>query len=262
MDARGANWLTQVQHLAAARRALELQDSAAALQEIDAALALGGNFAAAESLRRQILAGQTTRTEAQPHNRQPRPMRWMLPVATAVLIAGMALALHGALGIGRRASPPPAAAATVEERAPAPMKVFLARSPAQPAAAVGTPWISPRLTRLDVRPNWRAAAIRVADAALLRDLQEGVSQLWVGKVNANTDAIFLGEADEDDWTALTRSLKPRGVVWRISPSRQVAVDAARADGPAAAGFVRVKRLRYSEGFVAEQFTRQRVRIQK
>ncbi len=97
--------------------------------------------------------------------------------------------------------------------------------------------------------------MHVEDAALLKDLGEGISELWVGKLPANVDAIFVGgSVDDIEWPKLRASIKPTGVVWRIYSSRgAAATDTTAAGRAAAAGFARVKRVRYSPDYVAEQF---------
>ncbi|HUK34924.1 MAG TPA: hypothetical protein VLV86_13465 [Vicinamibacterales bacterium] len=120
-------------------------------------------------------------------------------------------------------------------------------------------WVSRRLTQLNVRPRWRASALHVEDAALLRDLSEGISELWVGKLSGNEDAIFVGgRVDGNDWRKLHASIKPTGVVWRIYPHRSTQIaDASLATAAAAAGFVQGTRIRYSSDYIAEQFTPRR-----
>jgi len=116
-----------------------------------------------------------------------------------------------------------------------------------------TEWISHRLTHLRVQPHWRAAALRVDDAALLRDLGEGISELWVGKLTGNEDAIFIGgSVDGNDWRNVRASLNPRGVVWLVYRRRSAPRDDVGATA-VAAGFERGPSVRYSDDYVAEQF---------
>jgi len=97
--------------------------------------------------------------------------------------------------------------------------------------------------------------MRVDDAALLRDLGEGISELWVGKLTGNEDAIFIGGSlDATDWAKLRASLKPTGVVWRIYPHRSAPLADASLVTAVAAGFTRNRQVRYSSDYVAEQFT--------
>ncbi len=164
------------------------------------------------------------------------------------------------LPVGAQSTPTPPAAkpATVATAASPPEKQHAEpQAPVDPAAVPersGVEWASPRLARLSVRPRWRASAMHVEDAALLKDLGEGISELWVGKLTGNEDAIFIGGAmEQDDWVKLRSSLKPTGVIWRIYSSRLTAADAASATTAAAAGFARLKKVRYSTDYVAEQF---------
>jgi hypothetical protein len=141
------------------------------------------------------------------------------------------------------------------------MAAFVAETPAE----ISTPnnvaaWTSPRLAQLEVRPQWRASAIQVEDSALLRDLEEGVSELWIGKLTRNRDAIFVGASAEDKWDTLASFLKPNGIVWLIYPNRPgVAKRDAVAAAAAAAGFAATKRLHYSAGYTAEKFISRRSR---
>jgi hypothetical protein len=120
-----------------------------------------------------------------------------MTIATLVVIVGSAALVgmmwrrsrHVALQRIEASPPTPAAKADAEYRTVSPpatvartmMTVFVAEAPAD----ITTPksvaaWTSPRLAQLDVRPRWRASAIHVEDSALLRDLEEGVSELWIG----------------------------------------------------------------------------------
>lgn len=129
--------------------------------------------------------------------------------------------------------------------------------PTRPARAATdaevTEWISHRLTHLRVRPHWHAAALRVDDAALIQDLSEAISELWVGKLTGNEDAIFIGGSiDGNDWRKVRASINPKGVVWLVYRRRS----APRVDVGAtavAAGFERGPSVRYSDDYVAEQF---------
>jgi hypothetical protein len=159
------------------------------------------------------------------------------------------------------ASNPAPQATTQELSAKAPSAdaakpAFVAPSPRPVAAAAAlrvepTEWVSPRLTHLNVQPRWRASAMYVEDTALLRDL-EGISELWVGKLRGNEDAIFVGgTVDAAGWKKLRASIKPTGVVWRIYPNRSV--PSANASSATPEGFVRGTRVRYSPDYVADQF---------
>jgi hypothetical protein len=128
-------------------------------------------------------------------------------------------------------------------------------APAASSQVESTEWTSPRLARLNVRPRWRASAMHVDDAALLRDLGQGISELWVGRLTGNEDAIFVGGSlDESDWAKLRASIKPTGVVWRIYSHRSAPLGATLTNAAFAAGFTRGREVRYSSDFVAEQYT--------
>lgn len=197
-------------------------------------------------------------------------------MATFVLIVGSAAlgglmwrAPHAALERIEAWPSMPAAKANAEHRTPSPpasiartiMTVFVAEAPADIATPKSVAaWSSSRLAQLDVRPRWRASAIHVEDSALLRDLEEGVSELWIGKLTTDRDVIFVGAADEDKWDTLASFLKPNGVVWLIYSNRLSAADgAAIATAATAAGFAPIKRLRYSAGYTAEKFVPRRSR---
>jgi hypothetical protein len=119
-------------------------------------------------------------------------------------------------------------------------------------------WVSHRLTHLRVRPRWRAAVLGVADTALIEDLSEAISELRVGKLSGNEDAIFIGgNIDENDWRKLRASINSTGVVWRIYPQQSPKGGADVAANAAAAGFELGPKVRYSADYVAEQFTLRR-----
>jgi hypothetical protein len=260
-----------------------------ALTEVEAAVAIDAGFVAAQSLRDEIVARmggvgvaaldpvagtQSRHVGAQPSLDRAPATATRVVMAMLVLAVGSA-ALEGVMWLSRHqalerieAWPATRAAKTnAEHRAPSPPEpvtrtittVFVAKAPAETTTPKSvTAWTSPRLAQLDVRPHWRASAIHVEDAALLRDLQEGVSELWIGKLTRDRDAIFVGAADEDKWDTLASFLKPDGTVWLIYPNRLSAAEgAAVAKAATAAGFAAIKRLRYSAGYTAEKFVPRR-----
>ena len=182
-------------------------------------------------------------------------------VAFMLLIPLLGLAILAIVEKTRSgASPPSAVVARSPTSASTVMTVFVAPPPAVVTAPSPALWTSPRLNQLDVRPHWRASAIGVADAALLRDLENSVSQLSIGKATRDSDAIFVGAIDHTEWVALGRSLKRDGIVWLIAPNRSAAAAAAAFTTAAgSAGFAPVKRLRYSVAYSATQFVRRRRR---
>jgi hypothetical protein len=75
----------------------------------------------------------------------------------------------------------------------------------------------------------------------LRDLEDSVSQLSIGKATRDSDAIFVGAIDRNEWMALGRSLKRDGIVWLIVPKRSAAPAAvAFTTAARSAGFAPVK----------------------
>ena len=49
-----------------------------------------------------------------------------------------------------------------------------------------------RLKKLGAKPEWRASALAIDDAAFLEELQAAIGFLSIGRVVAHTDAIFFG----------------------------------------------------------------------
>jgi hypothetical protein len=191
----------------------------------------------------------TTCSPSQPH---PRSRLW---TTCWVAAAAATLALSGfVVVVGKRDVPPP-----VEQMSGrAPHTPESEPSIAPPAEAEVAEWISHRLTHLHVRPQWRAAALGVDDAALIRDLSEAISELWVGKLTGNEDAIFVGGSiDGKEWRKLRASINPTGVVWRISSRRSASPRVDVAAAAVAAGFARGPSVHYSADYVAEQFTPRR-----
>jgi hypothetical protein len=259
-------------HLADARKAFAAGDFEQAITEVDSAIAFDPRFVAAQSLRREILAcmapgspaADAKITKAHPSpSAAPRTFRRIFTGVGATVVIGAVVA---GLTRGSVAARP----TTIAPIAPAPVadtpatklssiSAFVARVP----DALVTPepavlWVSPRLTQLNVRHPWRAAAIQVEDRVLLRDLGEAISELWVGTIPDRADAIFIGgPLDAEQWISLRASLKATGgVVWRIRPVRNGAIDDAgvtMADA-AAAGFARLRRIRYTPDYLAEEFT--------
>jgi hypothetical protein len=131
-------------------------------------------------------------------------------------------------------APPARAATTPADRA------ARSRGVDAPAArtAAGDQWVSPTLTKLGVRRAWRASAIGITDRALVRELQQAVSELWIDRAPSNRDAIFLGvhaPADLAHLDALATALNSSGLLWTLVESdlsldASDVVDAARAAG--------------------------------
>src|SRR5579872_6960573 len=178
-----------LRHFRDARTALAAGNLELALAEVEAAIALDGGFLAGQSLRDEILARASAGRAVVERGSGPLPWHAIAtPVAARVgmliPMLGMAaflvvaraplrqLLLRGTAGESRAAQPP---AITRTSAVPS-MAVVVAKPPAAAPGAVAAGWMSPRLSRLDVRSHWRASAIHVDDAALLRDLEEGVSE--------------------------------------------------------------------------------------
>jgi hypothetical protein len=207
-----------------------------------------------------------------PVRRSSAPTSTSIPVVLGmlVIVTGVGVALFTSGLMFHRSAPPVAAAVVAPPPLPASASDVALPAPArgvanapvaqpavaEPRAAVAAntiEWASPRLTHLNVRPRWRASALHVEDAALLRDLGQGIGELWVGKLTGNEDAIFVGGSiDDHEWVKLRGSIKPTGVVWRIYSNRSTSADGALT-AASAAGFSRVKKVRYSADYSAEQF---------
>jgi hypothetical protein len=104
--------------------------------------------------------------------------------------------------------------------------------------SLGVQWLSPGVTRLGIQPGWRASAIGMQDARLMRDLQQCLGELWLNRVAANNDVILFEVRDELDlarFAALKAALKHKGVLWtfwrRGSPitASQIVASARAAD---------------------------------
>ena len=311
--------LQKLLHLANAREALRSGDLAQALNEVDAAVSADPAFAAARTLRAEIVASMNAAVatecatavavpvaapamavavvaeplvpasiavtmtaplvappsvpspKSRPRPAPPKQMAIPIVLGALVIALGIGIALLAGGVISREAEPARAVTARTAPPKPVPPSDIVlpaprratptppsvapptAPAPVETRAAAAVEWASPRLTHLSVRPRWRASALHVEDAALLRDLGQGVGELWVGKLTGNEDAIFVGGSiDESVWPKLRASIKPTGVVWRIYSNR------SSTDGPpiaaaTAAGFSRVKKVRYSADYSAEQF---------
>jgi hypothetical protein len=114
-----------------------------------------------------------------------------------------------------------------------------------------------RLQKIGVKPEWRASAIGVGDAAFLKELEAGITMLSVGRVLKECDAIFLGVTREAELSRLAKlkaSLKPNGALWIIRPKGrpEISERATMAAGKAA-GLVDVKVVGFSPTHTAEKF---------
>ncbi len=114
-----------------------------------------------------------------------------------------------------------------------------------------------RLQKLGAKPEWRASAIGVDDAAFLKELERAVTHLSIGRVVKDSDAIFFGAtnaAQLDRIATLKASLKSNGALWVIRPKGrpEISEGAVMAAGKAA-GLVDVKVVSFSPTHTAEKF---------
>jgi hypothetical protein len=114
-----------------------------------------------------------------------------------------------------------------------------------------------RLQKIGVKPEWRACAIGVDEAAFLKELGAAVAQLSIGRAVKHCDAIFFGvtkEAELGRLETLKASLKPNGALWIIRPKGrpEISERASMAAGKAA-GLVDVKVVAFSPTHTAEKY---------
>jgi len=114
-----------------------------------------------------------------------------------------------------------------------------------------------RLQKIGVKAEWRVSAIAVSDIAFLKEIEEAVGELSIGRVLKSSDAIFFGvtkEAELARLETLKGSLKPNGALWIIRPKGrpEISERATMAAGKAA-GLVDVKVVGFSPTHTAEKF---------
>ena len=114
-----------------------------------------------------------------------------------------------------------------------------------------------RLQKIGVKADWRVSAIGVDDTAFLKELEDASSRLSIGRVIAQSDAIFFGvtkEAQLGRLEKLKASLTPNGALWIIRPKGrpEISERATMAAGKAA-GLVDVKVVGFSRTHTAEKF---------
>jgi hypothetical protein len=114
-----------------------------------------------------------------------------------------------------------------------------------------------RLDKIGAKPEWRASAIGVDDAAFLAELVTRVAHLSIGRIVKDSDAIFYGvdrEAQLARLEKLKASLKPNGAIWIIRPKGrpEISERATMAAGKRA-GLVDVKVVGFSATHTAEKF---------
>jgi hypothetical protein len=114
-----------------------------------------------------------------------------------------------------------------------------------------------RLDKIGVKPDWRASAVGVDDETFLKQLEQAIAFLSIGRVVKQSDAIFFGvmkAAELDRLEKLKTSLKPNGALWIIRPKGrpEISERATMAAGKAA-GLVDVKVVSFSQTHTAEKF---------
>jgi hypothetical protein len=114
-----------------------------------------------------------------------------------------------------------------------------------------------RLRKLDVKPTWRASAIGVDDLEFLKELEDAVALLSIGRVLKPSDAIFLGARKEAELARLEKlkaSLEPNGALWIIRPKGRPEIsERAVMRAGHVAGLVDVKVVSFSATHTAEKF---------
>jgi hypothetical protein len=114
-----------------------------------------------------------------------------------------------------------------------------------------------RLTKIGVRPDWRAAVIGDIDADFLEELQSAAATVTTGRLPKDADAVFVGVSKPADFKRLAAArtaIKPSGAVWIIRPkgSAEVSEGAVMSAGRAA-GLVDVKVVGFSPTHSALKF---------
>jgi hypothetical protein len=114
-----------------------------------------------------------------------------------------------------------------------------------------------RLQKLGVRPDWRASAVGIDDIEFLKELEENVAFLSIGRVAKNANAIFYGVTDASQLSSLVRlkgSLRPDGAIWVVRPKGRPEIsEAAVMAAGKTAGLVDVKVVSFSDTHTAEKF---------
>ena len=114
-----------------------------------------------------------------------------------------------------------------------------------------------RMQKLGVKPEWRASAIGIDDEAFLRELEDAIAFLSIGRVVKPSDAIFYGVTRAAQLTRLPKlktALDEAGALWVIRPKGrpEISEQAVMAAGKAA-GLVDVKVVSFSATQTAEKF---------
>jgi hypothetical protein len=114
-----------------------------------------------------------------------------------------------------------------------------------------------RLTKIGVRPDWRAAILGAIENDFVEELKSAIASLSVGRTVKGADAIFVGLAHPSDFqrvAAAKSAIKVDGAVWLIRPKGSAAVTegAVMAAGKSA-GLVDVKVVAFSTTHSALKF---------
>lgn len=114
-----------------------------------------------------------------------------------------------------------------------------------------------RLAKLGVKPDWRVSAIGVDDEVFLKELEQAVAFLSIGRTAKGSDAIFYGVTGDAQLARLEKlkaALKPNGALWTIRPKGrpEISESSVMAAGKAA-GLVDVKVVSFSTTHTAEKF---------
>jgi len=114
-----------------------------------------------------------------------------------------------------------------------------------------------RIEKIGVKPDWRVSAVGVDDKAFLAELGRAATRVSIGRVLADSDAIFFGATSTSQLSRLARLkalLKPAGALWIIRPKGrpEISEQAVMSAGKAA-GLVDVKVVSFSSTHTAEKF---------
>jgi len=114
-----------------------------------------------------------------------------------------------------------------------------------------------RLQKLGVKPDWRVSVVSVGDAEFITELRAAVQHVSVGRVLAESDAIFFGAINAKELARLAtlkRSMKPNGALWVIRPKGRPEIsERAVMDAGKSAGLVDVKVISFSPTHTGEKF---------
>jgi hypothetical protein len=114
-----------------------------------------------------------------------------------------------------------------------------------------------RLDKIGVKQQWRVSVLGMSDEAFLEEIERAVSQVSIGRVLKESDAIFVGATKEAELARLAKlkdSLKSNGALWVIRPKGRPEIsERAVMVAGRAAGLVDVKVVSFSPTHTAEKF---------